>query len=480
MLHFHLRRGGVSSVMLRQARSLAAAGSEVETAFVVGAAPDTEASLPCFVVPALDYDSPATAKATNQADADSLADGIEKAISRAFPGGCDLIHVHNPLIRKNRDLLRALARLRERGHALLVQVHDLAEDFRPDVYDAEGPYPADCDYAAINGRDRDRLVSAGLEPERVHLLPNPVASPDGFDARAGYAIEAAKGRRTLLYPVRAIGRKNIGEALLLARYLPEGAELAVTLPPTSMGDEAVYRHWKELKTSLGLRLRFGAGLERGLEELYASSFSVVTTSVKEGFGYSYLDPLARGIPVIGREIPHVIGDFADKGLLFDRLYRGIAIPRSALPDQGLHQTLETRLSAFRAAYGPTFGKDSDRLESRLAALATRFEGVLVDFGALDPGLQTMLLERLRKDRGFEREMLSLNPFLPKLFGASPGPEEAESLRDAVLAGYSEGVCAKALEAAYTSAADGRAKGSIDKRRLLESYLEPADLFLCAS
>ncbi|HUX42769.1 MAG TPA: hypothetical protein VMV83_16500 [Rectinemataceae bacterium] len=479
-LHFHLRRGGVASVMLHQVRSLAESEEDVETVLVVGAPPEAKAPVPCIVVPGLDYDSLAKEEAGNPTDAESLADDIEQAVSRAFPGGCDLIHVHNPLIRKNRRLLGALRRLRERGQAFLVQVHDFAEDFRPEVYDGEGPYPFDCDYATINGRDRDRLVASGLEADRVHFLPNPVAAHDGFDPRSSYAVEVARGRRTLLYPVRAIGRKNIGEALLLARFLPEGAELAVTLPPTSPGDGKVYRGWRELAAAQGLRIRFEAGLGQSLDALYGSSFGVVTTSVKEGFGYSYIDPLVRGLPVAGREIPHIIGDFAERGLHFDRLYRGIAIPRSSLPDGLLEEAVESRLSAFKRVYGPLFGSDRARLETRLASLRLRFKEELVDFGALDPGLQSFILVKMDRDSGFQGEIATLNPFLVGLFEASPDPAEAGRLRDAALSGYSEATYAKALVAAYRSAADGRARGEIDRARLLESYLEASSFFLCAS
>jgi hypothetical protein len=108
-----------------------------------------------------------------------------------------------------------------RESRLLLQNHDLAEDFRPEVYTENEEYPANCHYAVINNRDRSFLHRAGLKPEGLHLLPNEVRSisPDPNQARTRY-----------LYPVRAIQRKNIGEALLLSLFIPEGRTVAVTLP----------------------------------------------------------------------------------------------------------------------------------------------------------------------------------------------------------------------------------------------------------
>ncbi|MBL8965461.1 MAG: hypothetical protein JNG85_00555 [Spirochaetaceae bacterium] len=482
MLHFHLRRGGVGSVMHRQAASLALTQDPPELAFVVGAAAEGRSPAPVFVVPGLDYDSFTGADAADlEAGARRLAAGIEDALSRAFPGGCDLLHVHNPLLRKNARLLGALGILQSRGHALLVQEHDFAEDYRPDVYDSAWPYPEACDYATINSRDRDSLVAAGLDPGHVHLLPNPIADDGAFSPRGGFAMEAAKGRRTVLYPVRAIRRKNLGEALLLSLFLPEGAELAVTLPPTSEGDRPSYQAWKAFAAKEGLPVRFGAGEGATLPELFATSFAVVTTSVKEGFGYSYLDPLMRGIPVLGREIPHIARDFRENGIGFPGLYPAIPVPVTAAEREDTRAAADARLARFREAFRPAFGPDGEaRLEALLEALPRRFEGELLDFGALDQQTQASVLARLKGDGGFAAELVGLNPFLGRLFTRAPSAEEALLGREAVVRSYSDRRCGELLSAAYGRALRREARGRVDKAVLLERYLRPAAFFLSAS
>ncbi len=414
----------------------------------------------------------------------ALADEIERALDAAFPGGCDLLHVHNPLIAKNGAFLGALSELQRRGRRLLVQAHDFAEDFRPEVYSAFGDYPASCAYAAINRRDRDALVASGLDPRHVHLLPNPVALPSEFDARRGWREEMRRGRRTVLYPVRAIRRKNLGEVLLLSRFLPEGADLAVTLPPTNERDLPTYSAWKKLAAERSLRVRFEAGLAAQLSDLYRSSFCVLTTSVKEGFGYSYLDPLARGIPVAGREIPHVVADFRADGIELPGLYRDIRIPLAAISPKSLRESVDLRIEAFRRAYSPSFaagGTSALRdFEDILAALARRFEGDWVDFGALDEGLQSRLLVGLDSDRSLERSLCELNPFLPAVFAVGLSREKTEEQRAVLAAAYSEETYAERLKLAYRDALSEGTGGSIDRRALLKSYLRPESFFLAAS
>lgn len=482
ILHFHFRRGGVGSVMYSQATSLAMTDAAPSVAFIVGAAPEEPAPAPVFVVPGLDYDSFSGAGATDlEAGAKILASSLEEALAHAFPSGCDLIHVHNPLLRKNARLLGALNILQKRGYALLVQEHDFAEDFRPDAYDSRWPYPESCDYAAINSRDRDNLVAAGLDSRHVHFLPNPVAQCDSFSPRSDGRIEISKGRRIALYPVRAIRRKNLGEAILLSRFLPQGAELAVTLPPTSGGDWGSYESWKAFAAEGEWPVRFEAGKETPLPELFCQSFAVVTTSVKEGFGYAYLDPLMRGIPVFGREIPHIVRDFSGNGIKFEGLYPAIPVPVPEHDREASLKIAEGKLVRFREVFGPSFGKAGmARLEMRLEMLARRFEREVLDFGALAGRTQASVLALLGKDEGFAAEVLRLNPILGDLCGQAPSSEEAMRRREAIVKGYSEREYGERLVAVYGQAVQHNASGCIDKAMLVERYLEPSAFFLTAS
>jgi glycosyltransferase involved in cell wall biosynthesis len=434
ILHYHLRAGGVGSVVRSQARCLEGAA---EVHLLLGEPPRVDPGLPFSVLPGLAYGAGLDGGA---GDAAALAAGIERALRDRFAGSCDVLHAHNPLIRKSGSLPRALDILARRGARILIQAHDFAEDFRPDVYYLDQDYPGGCFFAAINARDRENLVASGIDSSCAFVLPNAMGLTEEFEPRRGFAEESALGRRLALYPVRAIRRKNIGEALLLSRFLPGGAEIAVTLPPTSPRDIPTYRKWKEISAIGGYPVRFEAGDAAELRELYDRSFCALTTSVKEGFGFPFLDPPARGIPVVGRSVPYTVSDFIASGVELPGLYEGIRVPAEAVPAGELRAALSSRLEALRSAYASAYSrgasarKQSDELESILARLATRFEGETIDFGALDTGSQATALRRYDEDASFAKELASDNPFLGPLFEARLEPSAALGFMTLLFAG----------------------------------------------
>ncbi len=66
----------------------------------------------------------------------------------------------------------------------------------------------------------------------------------------------------VLYPIRAIRRKNIGEAILLSLFFRHGQTLAVTLPPNSPSDIKSYEGWKIFVRDRKLNLEFDNGEQR--------------------------------------------------------------------------------------------------------------------------------------------------------------------------------------------------------------------------
>ena len=147
-----------------------------------------------------------------------------------------MLHVHNHSLGKNRALPRVVPRLAASGYGMLLQIHDFAEDFRPENYRNLGrpapemlyPQASNVHYAVLNGRDRAILAAAGADPARLHLLPNPVLDVNRLPERSAARVKlherfgVAPGDRYLLYPVRCIRRKNVGEALLLRRAVAAG------------------------------------------------------------------------------------------------------------------------------------------------------------------------------------------------------------------------------------------------------------------
>ncbi len=147
VVHYHLKPGGVTTVIKRQMAALKARG--VECSLLLGETPPGEAppgdTHNQFLEPALAYDMPDSPGARGIAEPERV-DAIVRAVetARASLGGGDtIIHVHNPTLRKNSALLPALDTLASRNLPVLMHVHDLAEDWRPQVYSG-ARYPAGC------------------------------------------------------------------------------------------------------------------------------------------------------------------------------------------------------------------------------------------------------------------------------------------------------------------------------------------------
>ncbi|MDR3160098.1 MAG: glycosyltransferase family 1 protein [Spirochaetaceae bacterium] len=451
--------------MYNQARTLLEAGDEV--LMITGEKDSEDRGFPGVSVEGLDYDRyqqnpEAEEKPDIRKAALKLADSLIKAMEARWGQAADVVHVHNPLIQKNAALLPALNILSKRGICFLLQNHDLAEDFRPDVY-AQGEYPENCHYAVINSRDYSFLHRAGLKVEGLHLLPNEV-----------YPLEAAGGlpRTRYLYPVRAIRRKNIGEALLLSLFIPKGRTIAVTLPPNSGRDARIYRFWTDLAEQLKLPVEFGVGASADFSHIMGSSLGVITTSIKEGFGFSYLEPWTAGRAVIGRRLDYVCRDFEDAGLRFDPFYSAINIPLVYISPTALRKKMDHALSTIYEA----FGLEPPQYILRMLndEIYSREE---LDFGRLDEDFQEYLIRTLVSNDAVFRDIADLNPFLAALADWKPDEDLISHNRNIVFDRYGKERMARILRDAYRAVSGTTVVHRISKSMLLELYLDPLRLSL---
>ncbi|MDR2019684.1 MAG: glycosyltransferase family 1 protein [Treponema sp.] len=495
-VHYHLWPGGVSSVLYRQAGLLI---DSDEVLIITGEAGGVlhdgvlhdgairggpvHGGIPVAVVEALGYDRfrPAAGETPEEA-AENLARGLLKAMKDHWGGPADVVHVHNPLIRKNTALLPALNILNCRGIRLLLQNHDLAEDFRPDVY-YPGEYPENCHYAVINSRDYSFLHRAGLKPEGLHLIPNEVsalspaassmtASSMTASSPAPAAAARPPGRKRYLYPVRAIRRKNIGEALLLSLFIPQGKTVALTLPPTTQKDEAIYRRWIATAKELKLPVEFEIGASAPLAEIMAGAVCVITTSIKEGFGFSFLEPWLADRAVIGRRIDYVCRDFEEEGVRFESLYPEINIPMAYLSPPLVKHKIEHTLNAVYEAFG---------LETPEYFIKTMGDALLsrntVDFGCLDEDLQKSIIRTLQSNRVVYQDIGDSNPFLGKLEDLSRDEALIEANKKAIQQAYGKDRIRTLLRETYRSVVDTPVTQRLSKSILLELYLDPGKIFM---
>lgn len=129
-----------------------------------------------------------------------------------------------------------------------------------------------------------------------------IANDEGFNFNPELPI--------VLYPVRTIRRKNILEAILIARIYKDKINLLVTLPANSVKE----RKYEEIvKKSFKNKNFYGMwGISKKYPQYFNSIVSIsklfLSTSVLEGFGLMFIEAISKGKSFFARNI-NVMKDF---------------------------------------------------------------------------------------------------------------------------------------------------------------------------
>ncbi|QDT37894.1 glycosyltransferase family 4 protein [Stratiformator vulcanicus] len=487
--HHHLNRGGVTRVIAGHLQSLAESDSAPQRVLIVyggrheGWPPEIEQRLKALkiervVVPSLDYnDDPAV-------NAVPLAQAFESELTaRGLEPGNTLLHVHNHSLGKNVAWPGALKHLSERDWPLLLQIHDFAEDFRPKNYgllqqalgESMGPVNylqgSKVHYAVLNRRDETALVDAGVNRQRLHFLPNPVPAPPALPNRAAARHKLMDrcgidlDRRYLLYPVRGIRRKNLGEAVLLSLLMPGDPVVGITLVPLNPMEKPFHDAWRAFAERIDLPVRFGVGESDGLtfEENLAACDACLTTSVAEGFGMAFLEPWLLGKPLLGRNLPEITADFVDAGVNLDGLYSSLQIPLDWLDEKEL--AAEFRASAEELL--KTYNRRPDQAAD--VAFDGKTTGGTIDFADLSERSQMSVIETVAQNPTAKSKLLALNSAL----SAESDAATVHSNADVVRHEFSTLACGKRLVSIYQKVIDDRGenRGEVDPRTLLDRFLD---------
>ena len=459
LMHYHLKPGGVTTVIGQQ---VAALRRSCDVLVLTGEAPVGDLEADYALLPALAYDT------VRKTDLNPLrvAGQIQDAIRTRWPGGCDLLHVHNPLLAKNRSLLEILRHLQADGLKLFLQIHDLAEDGRPNAF-FDDPYPADCHYGVINSRDYAILLQAGLLKRGLHLLPNSVTPPAGPPSR-----QPRQPHGGVLYPIRAIRRKNVGEAILLSLFARPPTQLTVTLPPNSPADMQSYTDWKDHVRQNGLHVRFEAGLVDDYSRLVAEADYIITTSISEGFGFVFLEPWTASKPLWGRLLPAVCGDFMRQGIHLDHLYHRLAVPLSLFDHPAFQRQWCRAYSKAAACYGKTL--PWSQIESRYSRIVADDS---VDFGLLAEPFQREVIRAVQSDDHHRARMIDRNPHLDDFAGVTASRRCVMHNRRLVLAHYNQDAYRRRLLEIYSRVVNTPVHQKIDKPQVLDAFLTPEQFSL---
>ncbi|MGB0344258.1 MAG: hypothetical protein ACPGGJ_02595, partial [Coraliomargarita sp.] len=129
IVHYHLKRGGVTRVIESTLRGLGQCPrASVHAVVLTGEIPD---GFPfkesARAVEGLHYSN----SQAHTPDSASLLQRMRDAARQALGAEPDLWHIHNHSLGKNEAMPGVVSLLAEAGEALLLQIHDFAEDGRP-------------------------------------------------------------------------------------------------------------------------------------------------------------------------------------------------------------------------------------------------------------------------------------------------------------------------------------------------------------
>jgi hypothetical protein len=241
-------------------------------------------------------------------------------------------------------------------------------------------------YAVLNARDYNYLKSAGIPEKCLYLLPNPVIAP--ATNRLEQQIEPFK---YMIYPVRAIPRKNIAEILFWAAHPDEHLRFGITLAPKNPQYLKDYQALVDFSNHENLPVDFEAGNKwnKSFEEVIGHSSAVISSSIAEGFGLAYLESWLSGKALVGRKLPQIMQAFEEDGIDFAGMYDQLMIPLDLLEEDKVKSELQNHaLNAFKAYEIPN---PQEHASSIVESVTNDHQ---IDFGRLSQTLQIELLKHL--------------------------------------------------------------------------------------
>ena len=472
IVHYHLKRGGVTRVVESTLRGFESLENPPQCVVLAGEVPDDCPFRECATtVKGLHYSN----AQVETPDPQTLLRRIRTAAREALGGEPDLWHIHNHSLGKNSAMPGVVSLLATSGEAILLHMHDFAEDGRPENYRLNQietdfseqlyPHAPGVHYGVLNGRDHAIFSQVGIHPDRLHLLANPVEGNDPGESTDSSAIRETLGaQRLYLYPVRAVRRKNFGEMLLWAALADEGDFFATTLGPTNQNYVAAYERWQAFASEHKLPVHFGIGEkhDRSFEAIMHSADAILSTSIAEGFGLAYLEPWLFGKAITGRDLPEITADFSARGIQLDDLYDSLPVPAEWVDSPALRRALQDGLSAAYAAYERAL--PGDAVDRALAAISPAPDRI--DFAGLNEALQETVIERVVNEP-------SAASALPRL-EAGISSETIQRNAKTIAGEFNTQNYAANLSEIYTSipSGDSTQVQFIDPNEVLDGFLKP--------
>ena len=345
IVHYHLNGGGVTRIIEQQCQALKQLGIPH---LVLCGEKKISTEIPHFILPSLHFSTSHDTSVKTQ-----LEKEIRQIADTHFSQPV-LFHFHNHAIGLNPYFQELVWKLSQ-DYRMTLHVHDFIEDGRkanlPNISQRDHLYPnaEHIQYVNINSRDLNILQSAGADSI---LLPNSYREVPREDTPSTDWI---------FYPVQALRRKNLGEILLLSLATPSPYRYAIAVTPPEQQQSTA--RWQQLATELKLDIAFDvtdqraphSGATQHFCSWYEHACKIVSTSIQEGFGMVFIEPIYFQTPFFGRDLPEITQDIKEQGVQHPHLYQSIHIDLPGFPQKDFgffteaqQRSLLTTLAADRS------------------------------------------------------------------------------------------------------------------------------------
>ena len=240
----------------------------------------------------------------------------------------------------------------------------------------------------------------------------------------------------------------------------------ITLPPNSPADIESYEDWKTFVSDYQLRVEFDRGINQPYEAILTSARYLLTTSITEGFGFSFLEPWLFDKLVWGRKLPDICTDFEANGVNLDHMYTQLNVPLDWIESGAFFEKWNRTIQNICKLLGLKI--DKKRIQNAYVAITAN---KTIDFGLLDEEFQKQVIKGLISDKSFREKLLRLNPTLAKIGKISDKKDIIKSNCEAVARRYNMGQYRKKLLKIYAQVNRTCIRQHIDKKALLDEFLD---------